>query len=123
MELTIKINDKRWPARYSLRAAMDVEEKFGSVKRALFEQGETSEERIRARIFVLHELLKAGKAWAELEEHEKAEEPPTEEQLLDMIPAARSGEIMEQMIRVINDDTQSDFEAEASDEGKNPQAT
>lgn len=123
MGLSIEIQGKKWPARYSLRAAMAVEDKFGGVKKALFEAGETAAERVRARIFVLHELLKAGKAWAELEENEKSEEPPTEEQLLDMIASAKSGEIMEQMIRVINDDEQSDFEAEAPDEGKNPHAT
>lgn len=122
MELTIKINGKQWPARYSLRAAMAVEDKYGSVKKALFEQSETASAQIRARIFVLRELLKAGKAWAELEEGRKAEEPPSEEQLLDMIPSAKEGEIMEQMIRAINDDERTDFEAEDPD-GKNPQAT
>ena len=123
MDITITIQGKQWPARYSLRAAMAVEDKFGSVKKALFEAGETAGERIRARIFILHELLKAGKAWVELEENETAAEPPTEEQLLDMIASARSGEVMEQMIRVINDDARSDFEAEAPDAVKNPEAT
>lgn len=121
MELTIQIRGKQWPARYSLRAAMAVEEKFGGIKKALFEQS-TPGEQIRARTFVLRELLKAGKAWRELEEGEAAAEPPTEEQLLDLVPAAKSGELLEQMIRVINDDEKADFEAEDPD-GKNPQAT
>ena len=119
MNLFITIRGKKWPARYSLRAAMAVEDKFGSVKKALFEQGETASEQTRARIFVLRELLKAGKAWTELEEGEQAAEPPSEEQLLDMIASAKSGEIMEQMIRAINDDEKADFEAE-DPEGKNP---
>ena len=119
MGLCIEIRGKQWPARYSLRAAMAVEDKFGSVKKALFEQGETASAQIRARIFVLRELLKAGKAWQELEAGEPAEEPPSEEQLLDLIASAKSGAIMEQMIRVINDDERTDFEAE-DPEGKNP---
>ena len=123
MDLTITIRGKQWPARYSLRAAMAVEDKFGSVKKALFEQGETSGERIRARIFVLHEILMAGKAWEEMENGVPADVPPTEEQLLDMIAFAKSGTVMEQMIRVINDDEQTDFEAEEPDDRKNPQAT
>lgn len=117
--LYIKIGEKKWPARYSLRAAMEVEDKYGGVKKALFEQTETPSAQIRARVCVLHELLKAGKAWAELEEGKTAEEPPSEEQLLDMIASAKSGEIMEQMILVINDDEHADFEAEVQ-EGKNP---
>ena len=120
--LHITIGGKGWPARYSLRAAMAVEDQYGGVKKALFEQTETPSAQIRARICVLHELLKAGKAWAELEEGKTAEEPPSEEQLLDMIASAKSGEIMEQMIRVINDDEKTDFEAEDPG-GKNPQAT
>lgn len=120
--MTIKINGKLWPAIYSLRAAMNIEDQFGGIKKALFEQS-TPGEQILGRIYVLGQLLKAGKAWRELEEGEAAEEPPTEQQLLDMVSAAKSGEIMEQMIRVINDDEKSDFEAEAPDEGKNPQAT
>lgn len=122
MGLYIEIQGKKWPARYSLRAAMAVEDKFASIKKALFEQGETASEQIRARLFVLRELLKAGKVWQELEEGGTADEPPSEELLLDVIAAARSGEIMEQMIRVINDDEQTDFEAEDPD-GKNQQAT
>lgn len=122
MELSIEIRGKKWPARYSLRAAMAVEDKFGTVKKALFEQSESVSEQIRARIFVLHELLKAGKVWTELEEGGKAEEPPTEEQLLDLIASAKSGAVMEQMIRVINDDERADFEAE-DPERKNTQAT
>lgn len=122
MGLYIEIQGKKWPARYSLRADMAVEDKFGGIKKALFEQGETASEQIRARLFVLRELLKAGKVWKELEEGGTADEPPSEELLLDVIAAARSGEIMEQMIRVINDDEQTDFEAEDPD-GKNPQAT
>lgn len=126
MELSITIRGKTWPARYSLRAAMAVEDKYGSVKKALFEQTtEPASNQIRARIYVLHEVLKAGKVWAELEEGRKAEEPPSEEQLLDMIPAAKEGEIMEQLIRVINDDGRTDFEAKDPEDpdGKNPQAT
>lgn len=119
MEQHIEIQGTKWPARYSLRAAMAVEDKYGSIKKALFEAGETATEQIRARIFVLHELLKAGKAWMELEEGEAAQEPPTEEQLLDLITSAKSGAVMDQMIRVINDDEQADFEAE-DPEGKNP---
>lgn len=122
MELYIEIRGKKWPARYSLRAAMAVEDKFGSVKKALFEQGETATEQIRARIFVLHELLKAGKVWRELEEGGTADEPPSEDLLLDIIASAKSGAVMEQMIRVINDDEQADFAAE-DPEGKNPKAT
>lgn len=120
MGLSIEIRGRKWPARYSLRAAMAVEDKYGSVKKALFEQTESAGAQIRARIFVLRELLKAGKAWTELEEGEPAAEPPSEEQLLDMIASAKSGAIMEQMIRVVNDDEQADFAAEAPDDRKNP---
>ena len=119
MGLYNEIRGKKLPARYSLRAAMAVEDKFGSVKKAMFEQNESASAQTRARVFVLRELLKAGKAWTELEEGEQAAEPPTEEQLLDMITSAKSGELMEQMIRVINDDDRADFEAEDPD-GKNP---
>ena len=123
MGLTITILGRQWPARYSLRAAMAVSDKYGDIRKALFETGESDSERILARIFVLRELLKAGKAWVELEEAGSAAEPPTEEQLLDMIASAKSGAVMEQMIRVINDDEKSDFETEEPDDRKNPQAT
>lgn len=122
MKQTIEIRSKRWPACYSLRAAMAVSDKFGDIKKALFESGENFSERSRARIFVLHELLMAGKAWEEMENGVPADVPPTEEQLLDLIPAAKGGEILEQMIRVINDDESADFDAEDPD-GKNPKAT
>jgi hypothetical protein len=119
---TITIQGKIWTACYSLRAAMAVADKYGDIKKALFESGETASERTRARIFVLHELLMAGKAWKEMENGVPADVPPTEEQLLDLIPAAKSGEILEQMIRAINDDENADFDAEDPN-GKNLKAT
>ena len=122
MKHTIAIHGKDWPACYSLRAAMAVSDKYGDVKKALFETGETASERTRARIFVLHELLMAGKTWEEMENGVPADVPPTEEQLLDMITSAKSGQLLEQMIRVINDDESADFDAEDPD-GKNPKAT
>ena len=57
-----------------------------------------------------------------MEEGGTAKEPPTEEQLLDVIAFAKSGGIMEQMIQAINDDEKADFDAEEPD-GKNPEAT
>ena len=116
----IALKGKMWPARYSLRAAITIGERFGSVKRALFDENVDQGEQLRRRLAVLLEMLKAGKVWAEQENGESLPELPTEDELLDGITFREAADLTEAMLEVINEDDKGDFEAEGK--GKNAEA-
>lgn len=118
---TIELFGKKYPARYSLRAAINVGDKYGSVRSALLSGEDNQGEDLRRRSFVLMELLKAGKVWSESEEGEHSPELPTEEDLLDRTTFQDWQNILLLMLKIINEDDQTDFEAEAT--GKNVEAT
>ena len=58
------------------------------------------------------ELLKAGKVWSESEEGEHSPELPTEEDLLDGTTFRDWQNILLLMLKIINEDDQTDFEPE-----------
>lgn len=118
---TIELFGKKYPARYSLRAAITVGDKFGSVRSALLSGEENQGEDLRRRSFVLMEMLKAGKVWAEREEGESSPELPTEEELFDRTSFRDWQNLLLIMLKIINEDDQTDFEAETT--GKNVEAT
>lgn len=117
---TITVNGKTWPARYSLRAAIAVGERYGSLKRALFDEDADQGEQLRRRLSVLLEMLKAGKVWAEQENGESLPELPTEDELMDSITFRQAADLTTAMLEIINEDDNSDFEAEGK--GKNAEA-
>ena len=66
-------------------------------------------------------MIKAGKIWAEAEDGATCPELPTEEELMDRTSFREWTDVLEPMLRIINEDDKSDFEAEASE--KNAEAT
>lgn len=117
---TVTLIGKQWPLRYSLRAAIAVGERFGSLKKAFFDDEIDEGEQLRRRINVLLEMLRAGKAWAEKEEGAHLPELPEEEDLLDSLSYRQGKVITETMLEVINEDDASEFGAEG--DGKNAEA-
>lgn len=117
---TVPFNGKEWPLRYSLRAAIHIGESYGSVKKALFDEEADQGERLRRRVAVLLEMLKAGKTWAEREDGMSLPELPSEDELLDGLTFRKAAELTEVLLEVINEDDQSDFAAEGNE--KNAEA-
>lgn len=101
MEYFIVINGKSFPARYTLRVALAVADKFGSFK-LMMQGGDNERQNIEDRIWLVHELIKDGKLWRETEIGGQSDEVPTEEQLMGMIDFADLGEINAQIFAVIN---------------------
>lgn len=117
---TVPFNGKEWPLRYSLRAAINIGERYGSVKKALFDEEADQGEQLRRRIAVLLEMLKAGKTWAEREDGMSLPELPSEDELLDGLTFKTAAELTTVMVAVINEDDAADFTAEG--DGKNAEA-
>ena len=117
---TVIFNGTAWPLRYSLRAAINIGDRYGSVKNALFDEGADQGEQLRRRIAVFLEMLKAGKAWAEREDGVSMPELPAEEELLDGMTFKKAAELIETMLEVVNEDDRSDFAAEG--DAKNAEA-
>lgn len=108
-------------ARFSLRCAINLSEKYGSTVEALFDESADTAELLRRRCCVLSEMLQAGSAAAAIETGAPKADPPGEEELLDLISMAEWRELFPAMLEVINEDDRSDYGAEAT--GKNAEAT
>jgi hypothetical protein len=117
----LTIAGQKLPARFSLRAAINVTERYGSAAQALFDDSADTAELLRRRCHVLSEMLQAGSVAAAIETGCQQAAPPSEEELLDLISMAAWNELFPAMLQVINEDDRSDFGAEAT--GKNAEAT
>lgn len=115
----IKFHGKEYPAVFSVRVAIHAAEKYGSVQ-AIFEGGEEAEN-LKKRVWLLHELLQSGKAYAEREYGEQVEDVPSYEELLDMVGF---GELIDdltlQLLTVITEDQKQKIEVEHKKKETNP---
>lgn len=97
MELKyLTIRDRQYPACFSLRVAMDVADKFGSVE-ALFEQGKSTKEAIEQKVWLIEQMLLAGQSLAALE-GKQTETPPAAEELMASIGIADMGVMINSVI-------------------------
>ena len=115
-----KIQGHEYPLRLSLRAALELEERYGSVKKAVVgdEKGsESRSEKIKRLAVVLASMALAG---ARYDKEEKGIEHPAlpcvddlAEWMLDGLTWRESEELTLLLIRTANDEGESDWNAEA----------
>lgn len=113
---TVIINKTAFPILYSVRAAIEIGKRYGSVNKALF-GAENEGETIERVLDTLTEMLKAGKTYAEKEAGAKLPELPDREAMLDGLSYKQIVALRKEIVEAINEDDRSDFSAEGS--GKN----
>ncbi len=113
---TVIIEKSAYPIRYSVRAAINIGKKYGSINKALF-GAENEGETIERVLDVLDEMLKAGKEYAEREDGGKLPDLPGRDAVMDGLNFKQIVELRKEMVDVINEDDRTDFTAEGN--GKN----
>ena len=113
---TVIINNSAFPIVYSVRAAINIGKKYGSVNKALF-GAENEGETIERVLDTLTEMLKAGKTYVEQEDGAKVPDFPDRESLLDGLTFKQIVALRKEIVEAINEDDKTDFTAEGS--GKN----
>lgn len=113
---TVIINKTAYPILYSVRAAIEIGKRYGSVNKALF-GAENEGETIERVLDTLAEMLKAGKTYTEKEDGAKLPELPDREAMLDGLSYKQIVALRKEIVEAINEDDHSDFSAEGS--GKN----
>lgn len=78
----INIRGTEYTACFSTRVVVDLEERFGDITKGL--ERIMSEKKVSEMFWLLSRMLNAGKKYCDLEGVE-APEPPTEDQLLDLV--------------------------------------
>lgn len=116
--LNITIKGKEYPAMYSLRAAIRTAEKYGSVESIFESEGEA--QNLQQRIWLLHEMMVAGKLYAEKDEGRETPEVPSYDDLLDSIDFVDAGELAVTLLSVITNSQTQQVEVKPS---KNSEAT
>ena len=116
----VKIQGHEFPLRLSLRAAFELEERYGSIKKAVVGDDpaqETRSEAVKRQAVVLHAMASAG---ARYDKEENGIEHPDlpyidalAEWMLDGLTWRESEELTLLLIRTANDEGESDWNAEA----------
>jgi hypothetical protein len=120
---TISIDGRAYPARYSLWAAINIADRYGTVSKALFDEEIGRGERIRRCLDVMTELLLAGAQWSAAEEGKSVADLPDLEQLQDLITGRELEELTLQMMEAITEEDRTDFEARTDTDEGNAEAT
>lgn len=120
----IKIRETSWPLRLSLRGAINIEEAFGNIKRAMFGEDCDRIELTSRRAEVLHQMILGGQTWEHEEEGKEFRQVPSAEELekwmLDGLTYKKAETVILTMVKTINDENEPDWTAEApEDEEKN----
>lgn len=119
MLLTITINGKQYPARFTLRTAiLAAERRGGSLSKML--RNENQAEFLEDVPWLAIEMIKAGAALREKETGVLTQDIPTLDGLLDSVDYADLLDLQKQILDVINKD-QPTVTAEGT--GKNTEAT
>ena len=115
---TIEINGRDYPVRFSVRAAITCAREKGSVDKLLFGTGDAAEN-MENSMFVLHQMLLAGKAWCEQEgEAIECPEIPPLERLPDLLSFGWMARNRTRLAEIVMDEQSAEIGAEAP-EGKN----
>lgn len=113
---TIEINGRVYPVRFSVRAAITCAKERGSIDKLLFGAGDEAANMDNS-VYVLHQMLLAGKAWCE-QEGEAIESPavPTLEQLQDLISFGWLARNRARLGEIVLDEQETEIGAEPPDE-------
>ena len=119
MEYTITINGREYPARFTLRVAMDAADRRGGSLGKLL-RNDNQAEFLGDVCWLAVEMIKAGAAIREKKTGRQTAEIPTVDELLDSVDFADVMELQSQLLTVINKDEPT---VKAEGPGKNTDAT
>lgn len=118
MEFTLNINGKSWPARHTLRVAIQVHKRSGGLGELI--QDQDKERAMENMAWLASEQIRAGEKYNAILEGREPQATPSAEEILDTLDYADLPVLLNRMLEIANKDEPT-VNAEAG--GKNAEAT